>query len=226
MSEEAVGGDSGAMALIQRPVPALLLVFVVFAVLGLAIHRAALDGAFVSDDFGYLNHPYTADLRPGTLLAIFDPTGSARLYAANYAPIHLLLTAIEKQIFANDPFGYHLLNVLLHAANGALLVALFVATGIPRAAALLGGVFFLVHPANVEAVAWVSQLKTDAALTFSLAALLAFRRRPGLSTVFFALGLLTKASAAFALPMAAVLVWTWRGELNARPIRWACGWVD
>ena len=43
------------------------------------------------------------------------------------------------------------------------------------AAALLGGVFFLVHPANVEAVAWVSQLKTVAALTFSLAALLASR---------------------------------------------------
>ncbi len=225
MSEEAVGGDSGVMALIQRPVPALLLLFVVFAVLGLAIHRAALDGAFVSDDFGYLNHPYTADLRPGTLLAIFDPTGPARLYAANYAPIHLLLTAIEKQIFANDPFGYHLVNVLLHAANGALLVALFVATGIPRAAALLGGVVFLVHPANVEAVAWVSQLKTDAALTFSLAALLAFRSRSGLSTVLFASGLLTKASAAFALPTAAVLAWTWRDEADSPLLRWLCVWA-
>jgi hypothetical protein len=203
MAEETAPEPREASRWPVRP----LAVFAAFALLGLAVYAAALRGEFVSDDFGYIvSHPYTERLDASSIAAMFDPLGPAKLYAANYAPVHLLLTALERQIFADDPLGYHLVNVLLHALCATLLAALFLVSGIPGPAALLGGALFLLHPANVEAVAWASQLKTVAALAFSLGALLTLRRRPALATLLFALGLLTKASAAFALPTAAACV--------------------
>jgi len=98
-----------------------------------------------------------------------------------------------------------------------LLVALLIATRVPQVAALLAGLVFAVHPANVEAVAWISQIKTDAALAFSLGAVLAQRRFPALALGLFALGLLTKASAMAALLMAAALLgWRTISTLRAR----------
>jgi len=233
MADESAAGGGGSQRG-DRPLaglPALwpLLAFVVFALLCLSVYRQALDGAFVSDDFGYIaSHPYTNDLSVETLAAIFDPFGPAKLYAANYAPVHLLLTAIEKQIFAEATTGYHLVNVIVHAANATLLVWLFLASGVAAGPALLGGLLFAVHPANVEAVAWISQLKTSGALFFALGALLAFRRRPGWATLLFVLGLLTKASAAFALPTAAAMTWAWgvsEPERSGRRWAWLGLWL-
>lgn len=205
------------------------MVLLAFSLLALVVYRDALRGDFVSDDYGYIvSHPWTETLDGPTLVGIFDPLGPAKLYAANYAPIHLLLTAIERQILADEPLGYHLVNVLIHAANATLLVALLLASGLPRLFALFGGLVFLVHPANVEAVAWASQLKTNAALLFSLAALVVFRRHPGWGTLLFVLGLLTKASAAFALPTAAAMAWAWsveEPEASRRRMAWLAGWT-
>ena len=186
-----------------------LLVFAAFVASLLFVYRAALHGPFLSDDFGYIvSNPYTSALSWENLRAIADPLGPARLYTANYAPVHLLLTSLEREIFADDPFGYHIVNVLLLATNAALLVALLRASGLPVAGALVAGAVFALHPANVEAVAWISQLKSVAALAFALGALSLHPRRPAVAAALFALGLLTKASAAFAWPMAAVLAWT------------------
>jgi hypothetical protein len=84
--------------------------------------------------------------------------------------------------------------------------------GVRRSVASFAGAFFALHPANVEAVAWISQLKSVLALFFSLIALLRFRERPCASALIFGLGLLSKASAAFALPMLGALCWAWRGR--------------
>jgi hypothetical protein len=196
----------------QRWPPAWpLMAFLGFAALALFVYRDALHGPFVSDDVGYIAaNPYTASLTAANVVAMLDPLGDARLHTANYAPVHLLLHALERQIFADGVLGYHLVGLLLHAANAALLSALLAASGVPRGWALGGGLLFAVHPANVEAVAWISQRKTHGALTFCLAALLAWRRHPGAATALFGLGLLTKASAACALPMAAAFSWVRR----------------
>ena len=105
---------------------------------------------------------------------------------------------------------------MLHALNATLLLALLRRSGVPFAAAGLAGAIFAVHPANVEAVAWISQLKSVTALGFSLGALLAFRRHPLGSAALFTLALLAKGSALFALPMAAALAWAWRGSAVLR----------
>jgi hypothetical protein len=173
----------------------------------------------VSDDFHYVRYnTYIHELSAENLLILFDPVGPATITIVNYSPVQLLLHGLAWQAFGAETFGHHLLNVVLHAGASALLVALFLATGIPRSAAVLGGIFFLLHPANVEAVAWISQLKSTLALVLSLAALLAYSRQPGLASAFFVLALLAKPTAAFALPVAALLDWTRAGR-----VRWS--WV-
>jgi hypothetical protein len=204
-----------------------LLLFAGFAAVDFAVYRDALHGPFLSDDIGYIvTSPYTRELTAASVAAMFDPFGAANLYTANYAPVHLLLTALERNIFAGQVLGYHLVNVAVHALNSVLLVALLLRSRLPAAAALLGGLLFAVHPANVEAVAWISQLKTNGALALSLGALLALRRHPASAAALFTLGLLTKASALFALPMAAVFTWVCGGgKASRRTWRWLAGWA-
>lgn len=198
--------------------------FAVLAALNFTVYRSALAGEFLSDDYGYIvTSMYTSELSRESVLAIIDPMGPAKLYTANYAPVHLLATALERQIFADDVRGYHWVNLLMHAANSVLLVALLIGSGIPRVGALLGGLMFSLHPANVEAVAWISQLKTNGALALSLGALLLHRRHPALAVLVFSVALLTKAAAASVLPAAAAFVWVRRG--SSREWAWLGAWA-
>jgi hypothetical protein len=172
------------------------------------IYAPALNGAFVSDDIGYVaGNPWIHELSLANLRAILDPTGPAAAHTANWAPLHLLLHAAAWQAFGADTFGHHVVNVALHAIASALLVALFVRYGAPLAAALVAGALFALHPANVEAVAWIFQLKSIVALALATAALLVEPRRPWIGLALFALALLAKIQAAFALPVALVAVW-------------------
>jgi len=175
----------------------------------LAIYWPGLAGPFFSDDVAYLvTNEYIHRLDLANWLAIFDPYGAPGKMTQNYAPVHLLMHGLEYAAFGGWLVGYHVVNVILHASCAGLLALLLLRSGISGWGAMLGAGFFLVHPANVEAVAWVSQLKSNAGLFFALLALLLVRARPALSTLFFVVALLTKALTAFALPVALLFEWT------------------
>jgi hypothetical protein len=151
-------------ALPERTALLCFVLWIGFAAIAASIYSSALTAPFMSDDFGYIvSHPYTESLDAESLREIFDPWGPAKLYTANYAPVHLLLTAIERQAFGDSTRGYHIVNIALHALVSVLLVAWLWQLGVGRLIAVAAGLVFLVHPANVEAVAWMSQLKTLAA---------------------------------------------------------------
>lgn len=180
-----------------------LAIFLIFASFCFAVYEPALDGGFISDDRLYVSEsPFTASLDAEHVLGMFAPFGDASAFTVNYAPVHLLLHALQRQVFADVHLGYHVTNVLLHALNATLLLALLLGSRVPPLLALMGAGLFALHPANVEAVAWISQLKSVAALSFALGALLIHRRWPLASTLPFAIALLTKAMAFFALPLA------------------------
>ncbi len=71
----------------------------------------------------------------------------------NYRPLTVSTFAVEYQLWGERPAGYHLTNILLHAANVAWLFYLLrryrVAVGLAGLAAAL----FAVHPVHTEAVA-------------------------------------------------------------------------
>jgi len=196
--------------------------YLAFAVLALVAYAPALHGEFLSDDVGYvLSNPYIQDLSLENVWVILDPFGAAAAYTANYAPVHLLLHAVEWHWFGVDTFGYHVVNVLLHAAASLLLVPLFAGAGVPRAWALAGALLFLLHPANAEVVAWIFQLKTILCLLLGTAAVLLLPRHPLLATLCFALALGSKTSAVFALPAAAWFALLRQRQAHAAPARWA-----
>jgi hypothetical protein len=189
----------------------------------LLVYHAALTGPFVSDDLLYIvNNVTVRELDGRGLPGVLDPFGAATLEVGNYAPLHLLGHAAEWRAFGADVRGYHVVNLVLHALCATLLLALLLRNGVAKGLALFAAGVFLLHPANVEAVAWISQLKSVLAMALALGALLALERRPLLATGLFSAALLTKAMAAFALPMAAGLVWA-RSSAPATPRRW--GWL-
>jgi hypothetical protein len=189
----------------------------------LIVYRPALDGPFLSDDGHYVErNVFIHTLSVENFVAIIDPAGPATVGVVNYSPVQLMFHALAWRAFGPETTGHHVVNLVLHVVASLLLVPLFLRSGIPRAGAILGAAFFLLHPANVEAVAWISQLKSSSALTLSLAALLVFPKRRGLGSALFVLALLAKPTAAYALPVAVLLSWTQEERI---PWRWFAFWA-
>ena len=119
---------------------------------------------------------------------------------ANWHPLTWLSHALDCQLFALNPAGPHLINLLLHTVNVALLFwVLFQATGFAGRSATVAALF-AVHPLNVETVAWVAERKNLLSMLFFLLALGAYRwyaRKPKFARyvlvgLLFALGLMAK----------------------------------
>jgi hypothetical protein len=201
----------------------LALLTLLFSGTAFLIYQPALTGPFISDDFFCLvNNPYVQDLDADGVVEILDPLGDPAVIVMNYAPVSTLIHALAWQLFGAEVVGHHVLNLVLHIAASLLLVPLFMRFGVPAAGAILGGAFFLVHPANVEVAAWITQLKTTSSLVLSLALILAFPRHLGLATGFFVLALLAKPAAAFALPVIILFAWTRGGPM---PWKWFAAWA-
>lgn len=199
-----------------------------FALVALGVHASALSGPFFSDDLHYVSqNPYVTGPVIERWREILDPRGEPVTLTENYTPVHLLLHAAAWRVFGPNPLGHHVLNVLLHAGVAALLVALLARSGLPAAAALGGGAFFLLNPGTVEAVAWVSQLKSTSSLVFGLAALLLLERQPALATAAFALALFAKPTSAFVLPVAVLFAWCRGGDRpgGRGPWPWLATWT-
>jgi hypothetical protein len=189
----------------------------------LVVYEPALDGPFLSDDIHYVaTNPYVHELGLESLWTILQPWGAATVSVVNYAPLQLLMHSVAWRLFGPEVTGHHVLNLLFHAAGSLLLFPLLLSSGVARAGAALASVFFLLHPANVEAVAWISQLKTNSALALCLLAVLLHPRRPGFALALFTLALLAKPNAAAALPLAFWLEWVRRGRVRTG---WLAAWL-
>jgi len=70
-----------------------------------------------------------------------------------YRPVTLLTFAVDWDLWGGRPFGFHLVNVLLHAGVTALVFRLLGGIGAGLIGAVVGAAIFAVHPVHVEAVA-------------------------------------------------------------------------
>jgi tetratricopeptide (TPR) repeat protein len=125
---------------------------------------------------------------------------------AHYTPLTMLSLALDYRLWGLDPLGYHLTNVLLHAAN-AVLVYLFLC-GIVRSetTAAVAALLFAVHPVQMEAVSVAIQRKTLLSGTFFFVALLLYQRwwRTGRPWIYWA-AFLSFVAAALAKPIVVTL---------------------
>ncbi len=116
-------------------------------------------------------------------------------------PLTWVSYMLDSQMYGPKPWGYHLTNVLLHAATSVILfLVLRRMTGDLWASALVA-LLFAIHPLRAEAVAWVGERKSPLSGLFfvlTIAAYVAYARRPFSLARYlavagpFALGLLAK----------------------------------
>lgn len=95
--------------------------------------------------------------------------------AGFYRPVTLVTYAVDWALWGGEPFGFHLTNVLLHAAV-SLLVALLFLRFFPWWGALAGGLVFAIHPVHTEAVANVVGRAELLTAVFVLAACIIYVR--------------------------------------------------
>jgi protein O-mannosyl-transferase len=96
--------------------------------------------------------------------------------AENWHPLTVLSHMAVCQFCGVNPLGHHLVNVLLHAANAALVfVWLWRLTGMHWRSFFVAALF-AVHPLRVESVAWISERKDVLSAFFGLLALICYTR--------------------------------------------------
>ena len=91
-----------------------------------------------------------------------------------YMPLTLVSYQFDYLIGGLNPTLFHATNILLHGINAALVMGLLWLLTKHRTAAIFGGLLFLVHPLNTEAVVWVAGRKDLLSTGFFLGSLIAF----------------------------------------------------
>jgi protein O-mannosyl-transferase len=173
----------------------LLLVAVAMLVYG----NTLLNGFTLDDDAYILSNPAVTS---PSLKGLFEPSKANNLFR----PVTFASFALNWEVGRDHPFGYHLFNLLLHAAVILLLYLVLrrLLDPVPRAAtvALAAAWLFALHPIHTEAVASIVGRAELLAAGFLLAAwLLHLHDRPILALISFTFALLSKESAVAFLPL-------------------------
>jgi tetratricopeptide (TPR) repeat protein len=95
-------------------------------------------------------------------------------HASNWHPLTWLSHMLDCQLFGLNPGPQHLVNVLLHTANVALVFTLFRRLTQALWPAAFVAALFAWHPLHVESVAWIAERKDVLSTLFELLALLAY----------------------------------------------------
>jgi Tfp pilus assembly protein PilF len=139
-----------------------------------------------------------------------------------YYPVLFSAFWLEHHLWGDSLVGYHLVNIVLHAAAAFLVVAIVRQLQLPGA--WLSALIFALHPVCVESVAWMSEQKNTLSAVFCLSAALLylrFDRSRSLSLYLASLGLfilaLLSKSVTASLPGVLLVVFWWqRGRLQSR----------
>jgi protein O-mannosyl-transferase len=121
-------------------------------------------------------------------------------HAGNWHPLTWISHQLDCELFGLNAGAQHIVNVLFHSANAALVFILLLRLTEKLWPAAMVAALFAWHPLHVESVAWVAERKDVLSTFFALLALLSYtkfakensRRSFWLTLVFFALGLLAK----------------------------------
>ncbi len=138
------------------------------ALLAAAAFVPTLSGSFLNwdDNVNFLDNPAYRGLDREHVRWAFTS-----VFFGHYIPLTRLTWSLNWVLGGMNPWGYHLVNVLLHAANAALfyfvarrLLAAAIADGAQAgrrgpdlcAAAAVAALVWGVHPLRVEPVAWIT----------------------------------------------------------------------
>jgi protein O-mannosyl-transferase len=204
------------------------------ALVTLAVFWPALGHQFLDwdDTMNLVDNPAFRGLGGSHLRWMFTTT-----LAGHWIPLTWISFGADHLVWGMNPRGYHLTNVLLHAA--AAVTFYFVARRILRAAtgagerllrlgALAAALFFAIHPLRVESVAWATERRDVLSglwflltiLTYLKAADAEGRRRRGWLASSVACFVLAAMSKAIVMTLPVLLVVLDVYPLRRLPPRW------
>src|SRR3989449_5057510 len=154
------------------------------ALLTLTAFLPTLQNQFVSwdDDKNFLENPHYRGLGWTHLRWMWTT------HLGHYIPLTWMTLGLDYLLWGMNPVGYHLTNLLLHAANAVVfffVVRRLLARALPSpsehgyALAVSSGVaalVFAIHPLRVESVAWVTERRDVLSGLFYLVAILLYLR--------------------------------------------------
>ena len=228
----------------RAPISPALLAALLAAIVA-AVFSPTLDNGFVNwdDPFYITGNPDFRGLDWGHIKWMFTT-----MHGGLYQPFYWLSLGLDHALWGLDPFGYHLGNLLLHAANAVVFSAVAASlleriappssgTGASRWPLLAGAAFsalvFALHPLRVESVAWATERRDVLSGFFYLLSILAYLRgagrvcgegrwwrRQGWALLWFAAALLSKAIT-ITLPLVFIIldIYPLR-RLPLAPARW------
>ena len=126
----------------------------------LLFHFPILEGYFQADDFSWLFHSNMASVSASFL-------GNWGLGMA-YRPLTRLSYAVDWHLFGKNATGWHVVNLLFHAANGTQIGMIIRSLGWNWKKTLALVLLFLAFPMDWETVDWISGRTGLLALFFCL----------------------------------------------------------
>jgi len=180
--------------------------------LAVVIYFPSLGGGFLWDDNTSVTESEIVRNPGGWWQAWFSPPPSH----PDYFPLTTDVFWLQWRLWGDHPFGYRLVNLLLHGGCAVLLWRLLREMALP--AAWAAAAWVAVHPVNVESVAWIAELKNVLCLACALPAVQYFVRWTRtdsprdyrISLACHGAALAAKASVV-ALPLVLVAFLFWRG---------------
>lgn len=136
-------------------------------VIGMIVYANILGNGFVWDDNNFIiNNPdvYSLNLLHLFSTNVFNSSGF-------YRPVSAVYFAILYHIFGTNPFFYHLIQLLLHITNTCLLFYLL-KKFFSRGLSFIGSLLFLIHPFQVESVAYIGASQSELLFLFGIIGLL------------------------------------------------------
>lgn len=133
------------------------------------VYHPALHAQLVADDFSLVGQISVSEA-----MGYFHKTSG---FGRNeYRPLTVMSYAIDRVLWHANPEGYHLTNLLLHTTTAGLWFLMVYSLSADFALALLGGLLFVIHPANHSRVVWISARDGSICAVFLVGALWTFIR--------------------------------------------------
>ncbi|MBS1783430.1 MAG: glycosyltransferase family 39 protein [Bacteroidetes bacterium] len=195
--------------LIKYPVLWLMLAVVMVYSTSLYFGFTELDDSIFVRDFRSFNEQWSNVLNSFTR-GVFDPKNDTY-----YRPIFLISMILNYQLSGEEVMGYHVVNILFHMMNVALVYYFFKELKLKQLTAFLMAMVFAIHPVLSQAVAWIpgrnDTLMSVFVLSFFISSI-RFTKGNGIkwlivSALSLLMALFTKETSIFAPLALGVILW-------------------
>ena len=138
-----------------------LILIAIIAAVAFAIFANSLTGEFVYDDVRQIiRNPLIQDnnlIGKALTSDVWAFKGDGNYTASNYwRPTFTAFNILSFRLFGVEPFGWHFLNLLLHAGVCVLVFLLLRRWNLSSNLSFIIALIFAVHPVHVESVAWIA----------------------------------------------------------------------